>query len=139
MPKKKNKVLTKAEQKLAKYKRDLLTSSTAVELAPDITNLLSGLFDDGGLITERAQPIAEPYRPRSPKSKRQREGPVAEPYRPKSPKATRKPKKPVAEPYKPSKEEVERIFKRFLNIKRSAGGSVTVPTKLSRTKKTKIY
>ena len=115
MPKKikKYKTLSKAEQKLAKYKRDLLTSSTAVELAPDITNLLSGLFDKGGL-------IAEPYRPQSPKSKR-------------------KPAKPISEPYRPSKEEVDRIFKRFPNIKRSAGGSVTVPTKLGRTKKTKMY
>ena len=93
MPKKKNKVLTKAEQKLAKYKRDLLTSSTLVEAAPDITNLLSGLFDDGGLIRERAKPIS--------KSKPK---PIAEPYRPQGRKQ-KAPAKPITGPYRPRKIE----------------------------------
>ena len=72
-------VLTKAEEKLAKYKRGLTTSTLAAEAAPVLSDLLSGFFDDGGLIRERAKPIAEPYRPRSPKSKRKPKKPILPP------------------------------------------------------------
>ena len=107
MPKKtkKNKILTKAEEKLAKYKRGLTTSTLAAEAAPVLSDLLSGFFDDGGLIRERAKPIAEPYRPRSPKSKRKPKKPIAEPYRPQGQKQ-KKPAKPITGPYKPR--EIER-------------------------------
>ena len=50
MPKKtkKNKVLTKAEEKLAKYKRGLTTSTLAAEAAPILSDLMSSFFDKGG-------------------------------------------------------------------------------------------
>ena len=59
MPKKrkKYKYLTKAEEKLAKYKRGLTTSTLAAESAPVISDLLTGLFNDGG----QAKPITELY------------------------------------------------------------------------------
>tara|TARA_R100001126_G_C4769717_1_gene121814 strand:+ start:113 stop:628 length:516 start_codon:yes stop_codon:yes gene_type:complete len=171
MPKKtkRNKILTKAEEKLAKYKRGLTTSTLAAEAAPVLSDLISGFFDDGGLIRERAKPIAEPYRPRSPKSKRKLKKPIAEPYRPQG-QRPKKPANPITGPYKPRKEEVDRIFKRFPNIKieksnprdlfksremekstpkslfksrkrinLNKGGSVTVRVKLGKNKKTKIY
>ena len=52
MPKKtkKNKVLTKAEEKLAKYKRGLTTSTLAAEAAPILSDLMSSFFDKGGKV-----------------------------------------------------------------------------------------
>ena len=102
MPKKrkKYKYLTKAEEKLAKYKRGLTTSTLAAESAPVISDLLTGLFNDGG----QAKPITELYKPR-----------------------------------KIEKSTPKDLFKPRKRINLNKGGSVTVPTKLGRTKKTKIY
>ena len=124
----------------------MTTSTLAAEAAPVLSDLLSGFFDDGGLIRERAKPISKS------KSKPK---PIAEPYRPQGRKQ-KAPAKPITGPYRPRQiekskfkdlirpREMEKstpksLFKSRKRINLNKGGSVTVPTKLGRTKKTKIY
>jgi hypothetical protein len=116
MPKKrkKYKYLTKAEEKLAKYKRGLTTSTLAAESAPVISDLLTGLFNDGG----QAKPITELYKPRQ---------------------IEKSTLKDLLKPRKIEKSTPKDLFKPRKRINLNKGGSVTVPTKLGRTKKTKIY
>ena len=188
MPKKtkKYKYLTKAEEKLSKYKRGLTASSLAAESVPVISDLLTGLFDKGGqakLIRElapakpksgkRAKPITEPYRPKKgdkirfdkggqakkpkfpnpfPKLKFKRNGIMLTPVYPKGykPKVYKMPKLPLPK----LTPEQKMMHKRMQELRKkqsleadpsgrlqllNKGGSVTVATKLGRTKKTKIY
>ena len=146
MPKKtkRNKILTKAEQKLAKYKRGLTTSTLAAEAAPVLSDLISGFFDDGGLIRERAKPIskskpkpiAEPYRPQGRKQKAPAK-PITGPYRPRQ--IEKSTLKDLIRPREMEKSTPKSLFKSRKRINLNKGGSVTVRVKLGRTKKTKMY
>ena len=138
MPKKrkKYKYLTKAEEKLAKYKRGLTTSTLAAESAPVISDLLTGLFDKGGE-AKPYRPEAKPYRPNNPKSKRKKSKPIAKPYRPR--KIEKSTFKDLFKPREIEKSTFKDLFKPREIENFDKGGSVTVPTKLGRTKKTKIY
>ena len=148
MPKKKNKVLTKAEQKLAKYKRNLLTSSLAVETAPEISNLLSGLFDEGG--QARKPRKAYPY----PKIKYKKKGMIITPILPKGFRDFSAENMRKAHPLPKLTPMQKQMQKRMQEIRKKQslekdpsgmlqllkkGGSVTVRVKLGKNKKTKIY
>ena len=135
MPKKtkKNKVLTKAEEKLAKYKRGLTTSTLAAEAAPILSYLMSSFFDKGGQAktkrgkVDKGKELANKIMPFNSKVKFRKEGINLVPVFPKGykPPVSKMPK------YKQGRKYIIQALKK--------GGSVTVPTKLGRTKKTKIY